>query len=183
LSTDWPDTLGAFRGGDNVAWAFAYGSLMGDALLGRFAARPARLDGFQRAFRHESTRRWGTPAHPCPILGLVPGGECWGLAFAVPEAERRAVERALAKREAAGERRRETLTAETEAGPIDTWVWVSRPSNDETGTDLDALEARLRAAHGVVGNGVEYVRTVVHAMERHGIRDPLVATLWARLLD
>jgi cation transport protein ChaC len=154
---------------------------MGDAVLGRYPVRPARLPGFQRAFLHESTRRWGTPVHPCPILGLVPGGECWGLAFAIPEAERHAVGRALAKREAAGERRREARVAETPEGAVDAWVWVSRARKGEGGTDLDALEARLRAAHGVVGNGVEYVRTVVHAMERHRIHDPLVATIWARL--
>ena len=64
---------------------------------------------------------------------------------------------------------------------MDAWVWVSRASHGGGETDLDALEARLRAAHGVVGTGVEYVRTVVHAMELHGIHDPLVATLWARL--
>jgi cation transport protein ChaC len=156
---------------------------MGDAVLGRYPARPARLPGFQRAFRHESTRRWGTPDRPCPILGLVPGGECWGLAFAIPEAERRAVERALAKREAAGERRRETRVVETPEGAVDAWVWVSLARNGGRGTDPDALEARLRAAHGVVGTGAEYVRTVVHAMERHGIHDPLIATLWARLRD
>jgi cation transport protein ChaC len=164
-----------------MAWAFAYGSLMGDAVLGRYLVRPARLSGFQRAFLHESTRRWGTPEHPCPILGLAQGGECWGLAFAIPEAERRAVERALAKREAARERRRETRVAETPEGAVDAWVWLSRASNGKGGTDLDALEQRLRAAHGGVGTGVEYVRTVVHAMERHGIHDSLIATLWARL--
>ena len=164
-----------------MTWAFAYGSLMGDAVLGRYPARPARLPGFQRAFVHESTRRWGTPERPCPILGLSPGGECWGLAFAIPESERGTVERALAKREAAGERRRETRPAESPEGAVDAWVWVSRAANGRAEADLDAIEARLRAAHGVVGTGVEYVRTVVHAMELHGIQDPLVATLWARL--
>jgi cation transport protein ChaC len=164
-----------------VNWAFAYGSLMGDAVLGRYPARPARLPGFQRAFLHQSTRRWGTPDRPCPILGLVPGGECWGLAFQIPEAERGAVERALAKREAARERRRETRATETPEGAVDAWVWVSRAPDGRGAADLDGLEARLRAAHGVVGTGVEYVRTIVHAMERHGIQDPLVTTLWARL--
>src|SRR5512143_421691 len=163
-----------------VAWVFAYGSLMGDAVLGRYGARPARLPGYRRAFLHVSTRRWGTPEHPCPILGLVPGGECWGLAFDVPDADRRAVERALARREAATERRRETLSAETPEGSVEAWVWVSR-APDGGGPDLSALEARLRAAHGVVGTGVEYVRTLVHAMEPHGIHDPLVDALWARL--
>ena len=164
-----------------MAWAFAYGSLMGDAVLGRFRARPARLPEYRRAFLHESRRRWGTPERPCPILGLAPGGECWGLVFEIPEGERRATERALGKREAADERRRETRTAETPDGPLDAWVWVSRTSNERGEADLDSVEARLRAAHGVVGTGVEYVRTLVHAMELHGIRDPLVEALWERL--
>jgi len=166
-----------------MAWAFAYGSLMGDAVLGRYPGRPARLSGFRRAFLHESTRRWGTPERPCPILGLAPGGECWGLAFEIPDAERAAVGRALGKRESAGERRRETRAVETPGGTVEAWVWVSRAPISERENDPDELEARLRAAHGVVGTGVEYVRTVVHAMERHGIHDPLVARLWARLQD
>ena len=163
-----------------MAWVFAYGSLMGDALLGRYSARPARLPDFRRAFLHESRRRWGTAERPCPILGLAPGGECWGLAFEIPDADRRAVMRALAKREAAGERRRETRSAETAEGAVDAWVWVSRVP-DGGGPDLPTLEARLRAAHGVVGTGVEYVRTLVHAMEPHGLHDPLVEVLWERL--
>jgi cation transport protein ChaC len=153
---------------------------MGDAVLGRYRARPARLPSYRRAFLHESTRRWGTPERPCPILGLAPGGECWGLAFEIPDADRRAVERALSKREAAGERRRETVRAETPDGSVDAWVWVSRARNADE-LDVAAIEARLRAAHGVVGNGVEYVRTLVHAMQPHGIKDPLVDALWARL--
>jgi cation transport protein ChaC len=153
---------------------------MGDAVLGRYRARPARLPEYRRAFLHESRRRWGTPERPCPILGLAPGAECWGLAFEVPDADRRVVESALAKREAAEERRRETLSVETPEGSVDAWVWVSRVPNGG-GPDLGAVESRLRAAHGVVGTGVEYVRTLVHAMEPHGIHDPLVDALWARL--
>jgi glutathione-specific gamma-glutamylcyclotransferase len=163
-----------------VAWVFAYGSLMGDAVLARYRVRPARLPAYRRAFLHESTRRWGTPEHPCPILGLAPGGECWGLAFEIPDEDRRTVERALAKREAARERRPATLSFETGDGALLASVWLSRHANGG-GTDLDGLDARLRAAHGVVGTGVEYVRTLVHALEPHGIRDPLVDALWARL--
>jgi glutathione-specific gamma-glutamylcyclotransferase len=164
-----------------MAWVFAYGSLMGDAVLRRYSARPARLPDAQRAFLHESRRRWGTPEAPCPILGLVPGGECWGLAFEVPDAESGAVLRTLEKREAATERRRETRATETPEGAVDAWVWVSRAPNGDSVQNLEALEARLRSAHGVVGTGVEYVRTVVHAMEPHGIQDPLVDGLWKRL--
>ena len=163
-----------------MAWVFAYGSLMGDAVLGPYSARPARLSDYRRAFLHESRRRWGTPERPCPIVGLVPGGECWGLAFEIGDADRRAVARAVEKREAAAERRRETLSAETAEGPVEAWVWVSRVPGGAA-PDLETLAERLRAAHGVVGTGVEYVRTLVHALEPHGLHDPLVDALWARL--
>jgi glutathione-specific gamma-glutamylcyclotransferase len=164
-----------------VAWVFAYGSLMGDAVLGRYRARPARLPRYRRAFLHESRRRWGTPESPCPILGLAPGGECWGLAFEVPDVERRLVRSAIEKREATRERRRETRNIETPEGPVDAWVWVSRSPDENGGDDLETIAARLRDAHGVVGTGAEYVRTLVHAMEPHGLHDPLVDTLWKRL--
>ena len=154
---------------------------MGDALLGRNRLRPARLPRYKRAFLHESRRRWGTPEAPCPILGLAPGDECWGLVFEVPDEERRVAQSALEKREAAEERRRETRAVETAEGPVDAWVWVSREPKRNGFGDLETVEARLRAAHGVVGTGIEYVRTLVHAMEPHGIDDPLVDALWTRL--
>ena len=159
---------------------FAYGSLMGDAVLTRYPARPARLAGYHRAFRHESRRRWGSKDGPCPIVGLSPGGECWGLAFDIPEGDGRIVLRALEKREAADERNREVRTVETPDGALEAWVWVSRGDNGNS-PNLEALEASFRAAHGAVGTGPEYVRTMVHAMELHGIHDPLVDTLWERL--
>jgi cation transport protein ChaC len=155
---------------------------MGDALLTRYPARPARLQGYHRAFIHESTKRWGQAAQPCPIVGLVAGGECWGLVFEIPREERASVLRKLDRREGAREKRCETRRVETPDGPIEARVWVSANGrSDGPGADLPGLEARLRAAHGVVGTGTEYVRTMVHALELHGLRDPLVDELWARL--
>ena len=159
---------------------FAYGSLMGDAALARYPTRPARLPGYHRAFLHESRNRWGRPEAPCPIVGLSPGGECWGLLFDVHEEDRPRVMRALEKREAASERKRQKCTVETPDGPAEAVVWVSR-GDKENPRNLESLEAKLRAAHGVVGNGSEYVRGMVHAMELHGIRDSLVDSLWERL--
>jgi cation transport regulator ChaC len=90
---------------------------------------------------------------------------------------------ALEKREAARERRAERRTVETPAGSLEAWAWVSRRSNRDGHAELETVEARLRAAHGAVGTGSEYVRTLVHAMELHGLRDPLIETLWHRLRD
>lgn len=164
-----------------MAWVFAYGSLMGDAVLSRYPARPARLAGYHREFTHESRRRWGSPDRPCPILGLAEGGECWGIAYAVSARDENRVARELSRREAAGERRRETRAVETPDGEVQAWVWVSSPPR--ASVDPGALEARLRAAHGIVGNGTEYVRSVVQALDLHGLRDPLVNDLWARVKD
>jgi cation transport protein ChaC len=155
---------------------------MGDAALGRFPSCPARLPDYHRAFNHESRRRWGRPEQTCPILGLSPGGECWGVAFEIPSDEADTVRRAIERREAASERRRQTRTVETPEGRAEAWVWVSAKARaNGQSLDLAALEARLRAAHGIVGTGVEYVRTLVHALELHGLRDPLVDSLWERL--
>jgi len=161
---------------------FAYGSLMGDAVLSRYPAQPARLPDYHRAFVHESRRRWGRPEAPCPILGLARGGECWGVVFEVPPADWRTVRGTLEKREAARERRAERRTVETPAGPVEAWAWISRTSSGN-GQALETVEARLRAAQGAVGTGPEYVRALVHAMALHGLRDPLVETLWDRLQD
>jgi cation transport protein ChaC len=154
---------------------------MADAVLRRYARHPARLAGYRRAFLHESRHRFGTPEAPCPILGIAPGDECWGLAFDIPEDDARAARAAIEKREAAAERRLESLPAETAQGVVKAWVWVSRESVRGAERDLESVEPRLRAAHGIVGTGVEYVRALVHALDPHGIKDPLVDRLWERL--
>jgi cation transport regulator ChaC len=110
----------------------------------------------------------------------VEGGECWGVAYAVPPEDEARIERGLARREAASERHREVKTVETPQGEVRASVWVSA---EGTRDDAATLEARLRAAHGVVGNGTEYVRTVAQALDLHGLHDPLVNALWSRLAD
>jgi cation transport protein ChaC len=162
-----------------MTWVFAYGSLMGDAVLGRYPARPAWLVGYQRSFAHQSRRRWGSPDNPCPILGLAEGGDCWGIAYSVPHEDEAKVAHDLARRETADERRRETHALATPDGSVPAWVYVSARSRRVE--DLETLEALLRAAHGTVGNGTEYVRTVVQALELHDLHDPLVEQLWERL--
>ena len=145
------------------------------------ATRPARPAARLRAFLHESRRRWGTPESPCPILGLAPGGECWGLVFEVPDDESRLVQ--TRAREARGRRGAPAGDPDDRdpRGPGGRLGLGLAGVERRGGTDLEAVEARLRAAHGVVGTGPEYVRTLVHAMEPHGIQDPLVETLWKRL--
>lgn len=162
---------------------FAYGSLMGDNALAGLRTCPARLAGFHRAFNHQSQLRWGRPEQPCPILGLSPGGECWGLAFDVPPEREKTLLKMLDRRESADERRRVPVELSTPEGGATAWASISRPEYARNGgpPDLDALERSLRAAHGVVGTGAEYVRTLAHALQAHALGDPLVDELWRRL--
>jgi glutathione-specific gamma-glutamylcyclotransferase len=157
---------------------------MGDNALRHFAGRPARLAGFHRSFNHVSTQRWGTPERPCPILGLSAGGECWGVAFDVPGPAEKDILRLLDRREAAREYERVQAAIELpEASTVKAWVRMTRTAYANGGrfSDPSVLEQALRAAHGVVGTGVEYVRTLVHALELRGLRDPFLESLWERL--
>jgi len=166
-----------------LARVFAYGSLMGDNALRFYKGQPARLDGFHRAFNHASTLRWGTPEHPCPLLGLSPGGECWGVAFEVPAGDEREILRKLDRRESGAEYERRKALVEIGEAKVQAWVWTTRPEYADGRRSPDPLELdrALKAAHGIVGTGVEYVRTLMHALELRGIRDPMIEGIWQRL--
>ena len=170
-----------------VPWIFAYGTLMGDNALRYYetTGTPTLLRGFHRAFNHASTHRWGTPERPCPVLGLSPGGECWGVAYDVPGSDRRSVLRGINAREGRDEyRAKRVLVALRGNGDAKATAWVTKPrvlAAARWPTDPSVLERAFREAHGVVGSGVEYVRTVVHAMDRWHVGDPLIEALWERL--
>jgi cation transport protein ChaC len=170
-----------------LAWVFSYGSLMGDNALRHYKGQPARLAGHHRSFNHASTRRWGTPEQPCPTLGLSPGGDCWGVAWAVPRGDegevRRTLERRLDQHESGAEYRRTTATVELPAGREEAWVWLSQPEHagGARWVDPGALERALRDAHGMVGTGVEYVRTLIHAMDLWRVDDAMIRSLWEKL--
>ena len=170
-----------------MAWIFSYGSLMGDNALRHYKGQAARLAGYHRSFNHQSTRRWGTPERPCPTLGLSPGGECWGVAWEIPRKHekdvRRTLERRLDGHESGAEYDRGTARVELTTGQEEAWVWLSRPAH-AGGTrwaDPAALEEALRGAHGMVGTGLEYVRTLIHAMDLWRLDDEMIRSLWGKL--
>ncbi len=73
-------------------WVFGYGSLMWSPEF-RFAERRhGQLHGFHRSLCIYSHSYRGTPEKPGLVMGLCPGGSCWGVAFRIG---RRTVRRTL----------------------------------------------------------------------------------------
>jgi cation transport protein ChaC len=158
---------------------------MGDNAMRFYQGTPARLPGFHRAFNHASTRRWGSEAHPCPILGLSPDGECQGVAFEIPRSDVRDVLRKIERREAQEEFQRKRVRVQLPHGSdTKALVWVTRNGllqSPRWPRDPNQLDSDFRTAHGIVGTGVEYIRTMIHAMERWQISDPMVEAVWKTL--
>ncbi len=167
-----------------MTWLFTYAELMGEHLLRNYDVRPALLPGYHRSFLHSSTLLWGSPAHPCPLIGLAEGGECHGLAFKAPWLGRRRLFRRLEPTERSGEYRRVRQEIQLDGvGDERAVVWVSGLAvNGSRWSNENVLIEDLLAAHGTVGRGVEYVRTIFHALELWGLRDPLIDSIWSRLV-
>lgn len=66
-----------------MIWIFGYGSLIWRPGFSFLESRPARLEGYHRAFCRYSFRHRGTPEQPGLVVGLREGGACLGMAFAV----------------------------------------------------------------------------------------------------
>ena len=80
-------------------WIFAYGSLLWAPGFEVAESRPARLEGYHRAFCIKSIVYRGTPARPGLVLGLAPGGRCDGRLYRVVQEAREEVLAYLRRRE------------------------------------------------------------------------------------
>ena len=143
-------------------------------LLRRYRAHPARLPGLPPRLPARVPAALGDARVALPDPRPRSRGRVLGAGLRDPG--RRPPGRAARPREARGRRRAAARDADGRDDRRARWTrgCGCRGRRTAAGADLEALEARLRAAHGVVGTGVEYVRTLVHAMEPHGISDPLV---------
>jgi len=157
-------------------WIFGYGSLMWAPGF-RYRERwPAFVHGYHRSLCVYSHRYRGTPKRPGLVVGLCPGGSCWGIAYRVAGARARGVLEYLWRREM---RNRvyvpQFVSARTaRARAVRALAFIANDEHPQFAGDLDAGRmARLVAnGSGERGHNVDYLRRTLAHMHELGVPDP-----------
>lgn len=155
-------------------WLFAYGSLIWRPDLELAGQQPARVLGYHRALRMRSRINRGTPEQPGLVLALLSGGSCQGLLYRIEASRAEASLRQLWEREMpSGVYDPRWLNCHGAQGPRSALAFtLSRRSPSWTGAiDDERLLHILRHARGRYGSTLDYLRSTVHSLRAHGIRD------------
>lgn len=168
-------------------WVFAYGSLIWKPGFEYLESRVARLDGYRRRFGLYSRHYRGTPERPGLVLGLdwAPGESCQGVAFRVCPTKDRETRDYLAERELVSYAYFETLYPVTfdDGSQADAICYVLDRSHAQYAGRLEPDDqARIiAAAHGPSGPNTEYLMNTVEQLHAHGIADPHLDEMAARV--
>lgn len=164
-------------------WVFAYGSLMWHWPWPCRVRHRALLQGYRRAACLASVVYRGTPQAPGVGLGLVPGGECVGLAFGVDAADWPAVRRAVDERELVTgaydriECKVRMLAPQAESALAVAYVARTDHPQYLAATDEDELVRRIAFAQGSGGACFDYWRETLSTLATLGIDEPALARL------
>lgn len=164
-------------------WVFGYGSLIWNPGFAHLAARPAVLFGAHRSLCIYSHRHRGTPERPGLVFGLVSGGSCRGMAFAVSEAEWPQVRDYLREREqVTGVYREARRRVRLDDGrQVEALAFLVDEQHAQFAGRLPLAEqARMvTGALGASGHNIDYVRNTALHLAELGIRDRQVMALAA----
>lgn len=165
-------------------WVFAYGSLLWNPLFPFVEARPARLRGLHRRFCLWSLATRGTPDAPGLVLGLDRGGSCRGVVYRLADRHVHDELRLLWRREmvtGAYTPRWIHLDCEGERMAAISFV-VRRDHRQYAGRLAIDEQARIIAtASGAFGSSADYLERTRIALVTHGVIDPYLETLAARV--
>lgn len=158
-------------------WVFGYGSLMWRPGFAYAEQRPAVLAGHRRAFCRLSFRHRGTPRQPGMVVGLVPGGDCRGMAFLPEPGGMAQVLDYLDEREGAGYLRTSLpVTLHTADGErqAEAWVYLPNPEHPSYQPALPWERMVELIAHGSGESGlaVDYLRELTRGLEALDAGEP-----------
>ena len=167
-------------------WVFGYGSLMWNPGFATPETRPARLQGWHRAFCIYSEHYRGTPKKPGLILGLLPGGACRGLAHRLPRDKYEDVRRYLIIREIDNDGVYQEVVRPihlADGRTVPALVYLADRTHRQFAGKLSiAKSARLvRQGHGATGSNLEYLENTLAHLRELRMRDDTLEKLARRV--
>jgi len=165
-------------------WVFAYGSLLWNPLFPFAEARPAILRGLHRRFCLRSLASRGTPDLPGLVLGLDRGGACTGVAYRLPAPVAMDELHLLWRREmVVGAYRPRWVRVRSGEREIHALTFAVRHAHPQYAGRLSVEEeARIIAgAKGAFGSSLDYLERTRVALVTHGIIDPYLEGIAARV--
>lgn len=165
-------------------WVFGYGSLMWSPGFPVAEMRVVRIFGFHRSLCISSHRYRGTPERPGLVLGLEPGGCCWGAALRAEASQAPAALAYLWEREMNTQAYRplELAAYNADAGAgaaFPVLAFVAKPGHPQYAGRLDerAAAARVAACRGECGANLDYVAQTVTHLQALGAPDRRLARI------
>ena len=165
-------------------WVFAYGSLLWNPLFPVAEMRPARLGGLHRRFCLWSLASRGTRDCPGLVLGLDRGGACRGVAMRLPAMLAIDELHLLWRREmVVGSYRPKWVKVDAGGREVVALTFVVRRNHPQYAGRLSLAQevGVLGNACGAFGSSLDYLERTRVALVAHGIVDPYLAGLAARL--
>jgi len=165
-------------------WIFAYGSLLWNPLFPVAEMRVARLRGYHRRFCIWSLASRGTPQCPGLVLGLEPGGSCVGVALRLPAPLALDELHLLWRREmVVGSYSPRWVALEAEGRRLAALTFVVRRDHPQYAGKLPSDEhvRAIATAAGAFGSTADYLERTRVALIAHGIVDPYLEDLAARI--
>ncbi|HEV7275621.1 MAG TPA: gamma-glutamylcyclotransferase [Devosiaceae bacterium] len=160
---------------ETAHWVFGYGSLIWNPGFPFIRRAPATLRGAHRRLCIYSHRHRGTPEQPGLVFGLVRGGSCRGMAFAVEPARWDEVRDYLMGREMDRGVYRDVLRpvelADGQQVRALAFVVDERHVQYAGRLDIAEQERLVRAGVGESGPNPEYVLATAQQLQAMGIRD------------
>ncbi len=167
-------------------WVFAYGSLLWNPLFPFAESRPAALRGLHRDFCLWSLASRGTPQSPGLVLALEAGGACRGVAYRLPAPLAIDELHLLWRREmVTGAYRPRWVGLDSDGRKLHALAFVIRRDHPQYAgkLTLDQQARVLACASGAFGSSADYLERTRVALVTHGVIDPYLEKLAARVAE